>query len=396
MRAAAMVCGALALMGLAAAGVSAGALFGSYDGHQQFPGTAYIDKMHQWLGKKQAVYHTYISFCTDASNQNWFFNQVLPSIWRAGNVPAVTWTPTVCDRPDKSVPSAVAAGRWDAYLTQFASRVKTFLAGSDGKLGTGDDRRLYLSLAHEANGNWESWSGSPAAYRLMWARVRNVFAKIGVTNKAHIQWVFTANNQDVPYDGPLRMEQYYPGDNYVDWLAVDGYNWGTAQSWSHWTPPQEVFGGMVARFKALSPNKPIGIWEVGTTSVGGTAAQREQWIQQLFGFVQSQGIKMVLWFNVDKETNWGIFQYKTGDSLAYKTAVRDAFFIGSGAGGARLLTDGQFTCRPMSAVSLVEQDADATDAVAEAAAADADAAVDDEEEAAADTADEEADAEADL
>ena len=24
----------------------------------------------------------------------------------------------------------------------------------------------------------------------------------------------------------------YPGDDYVDYISIDGYNWGTAQSWS--------------------------------------------------------------------------------------------------------------------------------------------------------------------
>lgn len=47
------------------------------------------------------------------------------------------------------------------------------------------------------------------------------------------------------YKKELMERRYYPGDEYVDWVSMDGYNVAKAESWSHWMEPVEVFGDMV-------------------------------------------------------------------------------------------------------------------------------------------------------
>ncbi len=62
-------------------------------------------------------------------------------------------------------------------------------------------------------------------------------------------------------------EQYWVGDNYTDWLGIDGYNWGSSQSWSKWQWPNEVFDNMVGRLRKLSSTKPLSFNEFGTVGV---------------------------------------------------------------------------------------------------------------------------------
>ncbi len=56
----------------------------------------------------------------------------------------------------------------------------------------------------------------------MWRRVHGIFRDAGATNAT---WVWCPNAE---YPGSTQLlSSLYPGDAYVDWTCVDGYNWGT-------------------------------------------------------------------------------------------------------------------------------------------------------------------------
>jgi hypothetical protein len=65
----------------------------------------------------------------------------------------------------------------------------------------------------------------------------------------------------------------HPGDNAVDWLALDGYNGGGALPRGGWRSPREVFGASLADLRALS-DRPVLITEVGRGEQGGDARRR--------------------------------------------------------------------------------------------------------------------------
>ncbi len=81
------------------------------------------------------------------------------------------------------------------------------------------------------------------------------------------------------------------------------------------------------------------------------------WITDLYSYAHSsnRGIRMVVWFNEDKETDWAVFggvngegnfrysgaTYKTYSD--YKSAVTRSAMLSSNSGTPRLLTDLQFT-----------------------------------------------------
>ena len=70
--------------------------------------------------------------------------------------------------------TAIAAGRYDAYLRSYASSVKAF--GS----------QVILSFGHEMNGYWYSWGyrhTSPAAFVAAWRHVVTVFRAAGRTQR---------------------------------------------------------------------------------------------------------------------------------------------------------------------------------------------------------------------
>ena len=75
--------------------------------------------------------------------------------------------------------------------------------------------------------------------------------------------------QSVPDSPANRLERYYPGADYVDVLALDGYNWGASHPGVRRlaVASSEVFGAGYDRLRALGP-QPIWIAEVGSAPRG--------------------------------------------------------------------------------------------------------------------------------
>ncbi len=330
-------------------------LLGVYYGNQGWK-MDQVRAMERWQGKKNATVLLFTNFCDRAMNN--LFSQQLPNIWNNGNVPVITWEPYHCtaSATPTDIEVRIAKGGYDTYIRTWADRLKGWLSGPDGVYGNTDDRRAYVRLAHEMNGDWYPWSAavgsnSPADYQQMWHTVR---AKFTGVDGSHLQWVWTVNHVDV---GGYAAEAYYPGHDEVDWVAIDGYNWGTSQSWSTWQTPQYVFDNMLGRLRSLASAKPLAITEGAsstTTTSGINSTGKSQWIADMFTYANTQNVRMLVWFNEDKETDWAIFGGSNGDGTyvdgrtrykvfsAYQTAVSNSNFVGSTHGAPRLLTDAQF------------------------------------------------------
>ncbi|HEY9691905.1 MAG TPA: hypothetical protein V6D15_06855 [Oculatellaceae cyanobacterium] len=336
-------------------GVIKDPLLGVYYGNQGW-NMGQVQAMETWQGKKNAVVNMFTDWGSDSTTMNNLFNTQLPNIWNNKNIPMISWEPLTSGSttPD-NIEVLIGSGQFDTYINNWADRLKTFLSGSDGVYNTNDDRRAYLRFAHEMNGDWYAWSAakggnSPTDYVNMWKHTKDIFDAKGM-DASRLQWVWSVNNTDA---GGFTAEQYYPGDAYVNWVAIDGYNWGTSQSWSSWQTPSQVFDDMLGRLKAIS-TRPVGITEVGSstkTSSGTSLTAKSQWMTDMFNYAVNKDIKMVNWFNQDKETDWAAFGGANGDSTykanktttyktysAYKTGITPASYSGSDVNNPRLLTD---------------------------------------------------------
>ncbi|KQW39978.1 glycoside hydrolase family 26 protein [Rhizobacter sp. Root404] len=335
------------------------ALLGVYYGNQGWA-MDQLKAMEAWQGKRHAVVNLFTDWCNRTKTMDNLFKQQLPAIWANGNVPVITWEPFLCGASATPADVLVRAsrGEYDAYLKTWAARLKTFLAGPDGTLGTADDRRVYIRLAHEMNGNWYPWSvglggNGPGHYVETWRRTRAIFSGLNIDART-VQWIWAVNNVDAPN---ARAEDAYPGDGLVDWIAIDGYNWGTSQSWSSWQTPAQVFDPMAVRLRNAS-TRPLALTETAATTANRGVvdlAAKSTWITGLFSYATSTDVRMLVWFNEDKETDWAIFggsngteTYKAGRTsykayTAYRQGVQAGAFVpGNPAPNARVLTDTQF------------------------------------------------------
>lgn len=195
--------------------------------------------------------------------------QILQRLDSWGLVPVIAWDPMDHDGPTIDQPRYALAniirGDFDAVIEGWAQGLKAF--GSP----------VVLNFAHEMNGNWFPWGigvngNQPGEFVTAWKHVHDIFASVGTPN---VSWMWTPNEM---YDGvPASIEEVYPGDAYVDWYGMNGFNWGEAIFWescncrSAWRTFTEVFDKTYHRLVELGP-RPIMIGEVGCAEEGGSKA----------------------------------------------------------------------------------------------------------------------------
>jgi len=137
-----------------------------------------------------------------------------------------------------------------------------------------------------------------------------------------------------------RSENYYPGDEYVDWVGVSLYNHGYVDGKAVWrwrsfdtlflkTEPVKIYDAhkdkpfILAEYSSAERDNP--------TAVGDKA----QWIKDAFRDIKTKygAIRGAVWFSADtrarggNEKDWRIDS--SPQSLeAYRDAVSDAYFLG--------------------------------------------------------------------
>ena len=262
-------------------------LFGAFTYGGVWQGEAPIARLERTLGRHLEVVHWFVSWDTP------FDPAWIATATRNGALPLITWQPM---RPSLE---AIASGRYDAAIRAFARGVRS-VPGP-----------VYLRPMPEMNGAWERWSGRPALYVQAWRHIVDLFRSSGVRN---VRFVWSPNVTDVPATPENALERYYPGTAYVDVLALDGYNWGTARSGTTWRSFSDIFAEPYARITALGP-QPVWITEVASAAQGGDKAA---WIRAMLESCSTfPRIRALVWFNQDKETDW-----RLDDSAADVRALR--------------------------------------------------------------------------
>lgn len=167
--------------------------------------------------------------------------------------------------------------------------------------------RVLWRFGFEFNGNWFPWSHAPEAYVRAWRRIHGIFQEAGATN---VEWVWAPNLVSCPDTPENNMHLYYPGDEYVDWIGIDGYNFGDHHDqWHQWESFETLFGGVLNDLTKHYPKKPLMIAEFASAS--GKPAQRATWIREAYQYLQARpDVRAVVWFNLNKqregEQNWRI------------------------------------------------------------------------------------------
>ena len=228
-----------------------------------------------------------------------------------GSTLVITWM------PNGHTAQGIVDGDADDYIRDYAKGVKSY------------GEELWLRPLHEANGDWYDWGvgkagagNTDANVAEAFRRIVNIFREENVTN---VKWVWTTNASN--QGSGTTFTGNYPGDDYVDYISIDGYNWGKSQDWSNWQSFKQVFR---ASYKALEKiDKPLFIAEISSSELGGDKAA---WITDMFEQFKGEFSRFfaVMWFSQSKdyEGDWAL---NTSDAAveAWKAGV--ASMLGSGA-----------------------------------------------------------------
>jgi hypothetical protein len=202
-----------------------------------------------------------------------------------GILPMLTWQPRhrVGD-PVTITLQDIAEGRYDDYLRDYARSVARY------------GGPLFLRFMHEMDGNWYPWSAysrgnTPELWVRVWRHVHDIFGEEGATN---VTWVWSVNHHSVPKAPGNRIENFWPGSDYVDWIGMSGFNPGPARVPFRWESFDRVNRGRYLQLQRYG--KPIVVCETGSPEIGGNKAQ---WLRSMFHSIRTDYPMLagLIWFN---------------------------------------------------------------------------------------------------
>ncbi|HTC81012.1 MAG TPA: glycosyl hydrolase, partial [Acidimicrobiia bacterium] len=191
-----------------------------------------------------------------------------------GRIPMISW--------GKEPVDTILSGADDAYIAARADGIKA--------LG----KTVFLRWFWEMDGNRNlAYSQSPEAYIAAWRHIHDVFTARGATNVA---WVWCPNASSFTAG---TAQPYYPGDDVVDWICADGYNFWPDSSYREF---DTIFAGFYAW--ASQRPKPLMIGEYGDQQAA--PGQRAAWIDAAHAALEEKfpRILAVVYFNSNSKHDW--------------------------------------------------------------------------------------------
>ena len=237
-----------------------------------------------------------------------------------GVMPMLTWEPEIapngaatttnplidaCPARFATADTSSAAIR---FVTQYAKDVAVY------------GKPILLRPMHEMNIPGWYWSIGPstacgvirdADYVAAWRRIVDIFREQRADNAQFVWCINHINLNSATYTST------FPGDDYVHYVAIDGYNWGGDK----WRSFDQIFAPAYRELAAISA-RPILIAEWASAENGGDKAR---WIGDAFSLVASgryPRIAGLIWFdrNNPGQPPWPI-DSSAGALAAYRAAV---------------------------------------------------------------------------
>jgi len=161
---------------------------------------------------------------------------------------------------------------------------------------------VLLRFGQEMNLPGTGWFAAPQAYIAAWRRIRGTFEEVGAGNVSFV-WCPYVHDR-----GMRRFEPYYPGDDVVDVVGLDGYNWGRRRWWRRYRSFDAIFGASYRDLRRLAPDKPIILAELGCAETGGDKAA---WMRDaLLSAIPERypAVEAVVWFDHHRpdHTDWRV------------------------------------------------------------------------------------------
>jgi hypothetical protein len=262
-----------------------------------------IASREQFIGRRLDFVHIHYGAPIDACYSGAPFSQGREQwVVDRGSLPIISWT-------HGWTLDAVNSGLADECLRDVGRRFAAW------------GKPILLRTYWEFNGSWFRWSGTGTKFISAWKRTVDVMRSAGATNVGFV-WC--------PDEGNFAgTNESYPGDNYVDWVCSDRYNWnkstafcrGLDGTWhAGWCEFEESFRDGSSIEALFGPRKPYMVAETGTVEDPSVPGRKGEWHRNARDAIKARfpHLKAYIYFDVDlsatQGANWRLDT--TGSSLA--------------------------------------------------------------------------------
>lgn len=241
-------------------------LWGAYIGD----GANNIDDFENLVGKRMNYYADFEGWT------NSFPLSLASKVGGQGKTLIIFWEPSF--GYDK-----INDGSQDNYIKQFAADAKKY------------SYPIILVPFDEMNLSGEPWgydqnNNNASKFILAWRHVHDLFAE-----NSNVKFGLAYSNVSIPQVKGNLIDDYYPGDYYVDYIGVDGFNYGV-----YWRKFGEVFDSSMTQLSSY--NKPIIIFSLASEA----DPKKADWIIEALSYHIKTYKNIVgwVWFNQGGSPNW--------------------------------------------------------------------------------------------
>ncbi|HEY1854915.1 MAG TPA: glycosyl hydrolase [Solirubrobacterales bacterium] len=256
--------------------------------------------------------------CTSGKKctMNGFPTVPLQAVRDYGAIPFLSWSSAssaaTVKQPQYRL-SKIIHGRYDKYIREWAEASREW------------GHPYFLRFDWEMNGFWFPWNegangNRPGEFVKAWRHVHDIFTEVGATNA---NWVWCPNIALIPK--LKHFASLYPGNRYVDWTCLDGFNWGNTPNSAGWQTFEHVFGSTYREVMQIAPGKPMVLGEVASDERGGSKAN---WIKHALAAMPTKfpKIRGLVWFDERSQgMKWPIESSKSSER-AFQQAIASKLY----------------------------------------------------------------------
>lgn len=193
----------------------------------------------------------------------------------------------------------VLNGRLDHYFEKFIRDIKNW------------GKTIYLRPLHEFNTDWYSWggkqnggpNGGPEKIKKAWIYIVDKFKKADVKN---VKWIWCPHETSMgaSKEDWNRLINYWPGEEYVDLLGLDGFNFypkNPEREAPFFQSFDDLFQDIYKEITEIS-NKPIFIMTGSSEfTCQGEIGSKREWLEDAFNKISNKYNKIEIfgWFNLN-------------------------------------------------------------------------------------------------
>lgn len=249
------------------------------------PQTASLSLFQAFRTKMSPRELDYGLYFTDFPTIPLSYTSMFTDSFSLGSKPYITWSSST------GTLYGTTTGAYPTISTQLANAV-TNVKNFPGT--------IIVRLCHEFNGNFGGTYGytkeTPEQFILGWKYVVDYFRANNVTN---VKWCWGANiwEYDNPSSNTIDPRPYYPGDDYVDYIALDGYMTNMTYQVTSF---ESLFLQNYKDLMAMAP-KPFMVGEVGASGTRG-GFDKAGWINAMFTTLHNKmpRTEIVTWWDRDE------------------------------------------------------------------------------------------------